>query len=121
VSSIAGIRGEADTAAYAASKAGLIGLVRALSVELGEQSITVNAVAPGQVRTDLHRRDVDVLARRLGRPAADLLREHLERRVPARRMGLPEEVAALVTFLASDAAAFVNGETVRIDGGESAS
>jgi NAD(P)-dependent dehydrogenase (short-subunit alcohol dehydrogenase family) len=68
----------------------------------------------------MHQRDLDALARRLGRPAADLMREHLERRVPARRMGLPGEVAALVTFLVSDAAAFVNGETVRIDGGESA-
>jgi len=121
VSSIAGIRGERDTAAYAAGKAGVIGLVKALAVELAEHGITVNAVAPGQVETALNRRDVDVLARRLGRPAADVLREHLDNRVPARRMGRPEEVAALLTFLASDAAAFVTGEVVRIDGGESAS
>ena len=121
VSSIAGIRGEADTAAYAASKAGVIGLVRALAVELADHGITVNAVAPGQIDTPMHRRDIDVLGRRLGRPAADLLREHLERRVPARRRGLPGEVASLLTFLASDASSFVTGETVRIDGGEAAS
>ena len=99
----------------------MIGLVRTLAVELAEYEITVNAVAPGQIDTAMHARDIDLLGRLIGRPAADLLREHLERRVPARRRGLPEEVAALVTFLASDAAAFINGETVRIDGGESAS
>ena len=121
VSSIAGIRGETDTAAYAASKAGLIGLVRQLAVELADHQITVNAIAPGQIETRMHQRDLDALGRRIGRPAADLLREHLDRRVPARRRGLPEEVAALVTFLASDAAAFISGETVRIDGGEGAS
>jgi NAD(P)-dependent dehydrogenase (short-subunit alcohol dehydrogenase family) len=121
VSSVAAIRGETDTTAYAASKAGVIGLVRALAVELAEHGITVNAVAPGQIETPMHQRDLDVLARRIGRPAADLLREHLERRVPARRRGLPGEVAALVTFLASDAAGFITGETVRIDGGEAAS
>lgn len=120
VSSIAGIRGETDTAAYAASKAGLIGLVRALAVELSGHEITVNAVAPGQVDTPMNRRDVDTLARRIGRPAAHLLREHLERRVPARRMGQPQEIAALLAFLASDAAAFIDGEVVRMDGGESA-
>jgi NAD(P)-dependent dehydrogenase (short-subunit alcohol dehydrogenase family) len=120
VSSIAGIRGETHTAAYAASKAGVIGLVRALAVELAEYGITVNAVAPGQIDTRMHRRDLDALGRRIGRPAAELLREHLDRHVPARRTGLPEEVAALLTFLASDAAGFINGEIVRVDGGEAA-
>jgi NAD(P)-dependent dehydrogenase (short-subunit alcohol dehydrogenase family) len=120
VSSIAAMRGEPDTSAYAAAKAGVIGLVRQLSVELAP-AITVNAVAPGQIDTGMQRRDLDVLGRRIGRPAADLLREHLELRVPARRLGLAEEVGALIAFLASEAAAFITGEAVRIDGGECAS
>jgi NAD(P)-dependent dehydrogenase (short-subunit alcohol dehydrogenase family) len=119
VSSVAGLRGETDSAAYSASKAGVIGLVRALAVELADHAISVNAVAPGQIDTPMHSRDLDVLARRSGTPAADLLREHLERRVPARRRGRPDEVAAAVTFLA--AAQFVNGELLVIDGGEAAS
>jgi 3-oxoacyl-[acyl-carrier protein] reductase len=98
----------------------VIGLVRALAVELADHRINVTAVAPGQVDTAMNSRDLDLLARRIGRPAADLLREHLERRVPARRMGQPEEVGALIAFLASPAAAFINGETIRIDGGEGA-
>ena len=121
VSSIAGIRGEPDTSAYAAAKAGVLGLVRQLSVELSPLAVTVNAVAPGQIDTGMQRRDLDALGRRIGRPAADLLREHLDLRVPARRLGLPEEVGALIAFLASDAAAFITGEVVRIDGGESTS
>jgi NAD(P)-dependent dehydrogenase (short-subunit alcohol dehydrogenase family) len=120
VSSVAGIRGETDTAAYAASKAGVIGLVRALAVELADHRINVNAVAPGQIDTPMNARDLDLLGRRFGKPAADLLREHLKLRVPARRMGLPDEVAVLLTFLASDAADFINGEVIRIDGGEAA-
>lgn len=121
VSSVAGIRGEPDTSAYAAAKAGLLGLVRQLAVELAPLHVTVNAVAPGQIDTGMQRRDLDELGRRIGRPAADLLREHLELRVPARRLGLPDEVGAVIAFLSSDAAAFVNGETIRIDGGEAAS
>jgi len=96
-------------------------MTRALSVELAPVEITVNAVAPGQIDTGMQSRDLDTLGRRIGRPAADLLREHLERRVPARRLGRPEEVAALIGFLASDSAAFITGEVVRIDGGESTS
>jgi NAD(P)-dependent dehydrogenase (short-subunit alcohol dehydrogenase family) len=116
--SIAGLRGEPGGAAYGASKAGLIGLVRSLAVELGPQRITVNAVAPGQIETQLNRRDVEALARLEGRPASELLREHLERRVPAGRMGTPEEVAAALAFLASPEADFVTGTAIPVDGGE---
>ena len=100
------------------SKAGLIGLVRSLAVELAPHRITVNAVAPGQIETRLNRRDVEALALLEGRPASELLREHLERRVPAGRMGTPEEVAAALVFLASPEADFVTGTAIPVDGGE---
>jgi NAD(P)-dependent dehydrogenase (short-subunit alcohol dehydrogenase family) len=62
--------------------------------------------------------DLGIVSRSEGRPAPELLEEHLERHVPARRLGTPEEVAALFAFLASDAAGFITGEVIRIDGGE---
>jgi 3-oxoacyl-[acyl-carrier protein] reductase len=67
----------------------------------------------------MNSRDLAVEAERAGRPATEILQEHLRRRVPARRMGEPEEVAAAFAFLASDEAAFVTGQTLVIDGGES--
>jgi NAD(P)-dependent dehydrogenase (short-subunit alcohol dehydrogenase family) len=115
--SIAGLHGEADASAYCASKAGVIGLVRALSVELASKNFTVNAVAPGQIDTRMNSTDLEIVSRREGRPAPELLRAHLEQRVPARRLGTPDEVAGLFTYLASEAA-FVTGEVIRIDGGE---
>jgi 3-oxoacyl-[acyl-carrier protein] reductase len=63
-------------------------------------------------------RDLEELARGSGHSAPELLRDHLDRRVPARRMGTPDEVAALFAFLARDEAAFINGTVIRIDGGE---
>ena len=77
----------------------------------------MNAVAPGQIDTRMNSTDLETVSRREGRPAAELLRAHLDQRVPARRLGTPDEVAALFTFLASDAA-FVTGTVVTIDGGE---
>jgi NAD(P)-dependent dehydrogenase (short-subunit alcohol dehydrogenase family) len=117
-SSIAGLHGEPEGAAYCASKAGVVGLVRTLAVELAPWGITVNAVAPGQIDTRMNARDLEAQAGALGRSPASLRSEHLERRVPARRLGAPNEVAGLFAFLASDAAAFITGEVVRIDGGE---
>lgn len=115
--SIAGLHGEASAAAYCASKAGVVALVKTLSIELGPH-ITVAGVAPGQVETGMSLGDLDDVAKRVGRPADELLRDHLERRVPARRMGTPDEIAAVFGFLASDQARFINGECVVIDGGE---
>ena len=62
--------------------------------------------------------DLDEVSKRVGRPADELLRDHREQRVPARRMGTPDEIAAVFAFLASDEARFVNGEVLRVDGGE---
>jgi NAD(P)-dependent dehydrogenase (short-subunit alcohol dehydrogenase family) len=116
--SIAGLHGEAEASAYCASKAGVIGLVRALAVELAPLGFTVNAVAPGQIDTRMNSTDLETASRRAGLPAAELLQEHLDQRVPARRLGTPDEVARLFTYLASDSAQFITGEVIRIDGGE---
>lgn len=116
--STAGLRGEAEASAYGASKSGVIGVVRALSVELAPLGFTVNAVAPGQIDTRMNSTDLETQSRRAGRPARELLRAHLDERVPARRLGEPEEVAALFAFLAGDDAGYITGETIRIDGGE---
>jgi NAD(P)-dependent dehydrogenase (short-subunit alcohol dehydrogenase family) len=116
--SIAGLHGEREAAAYSASKAGVIALVRTLAIELTPLGITVNAVAPGQIETGMNRRDLELVSEREGRPAEDVLRDHLDRHVPMRRIGTPEEVAALFAFLASDDAAFINGAVIPVDGGE---
>lgn len=116
--SIAGLRGERNGAAYGASKAGIVGLVRSLSVELSGHGIAVNAVAPGQIDTGMNRRDFAAAGGSSGRSAAEVLQAHLESRVPAGRIGRPEEVATVFTFLASDAASFITGEVIRVDGGE---
>jgi NAD(P)-dependent dehydrogenase (short-subunit alcohol dehydrogenase family) len=119
--SIAGLHGEPGSAAYCASKAGVIGLVKTLAVELAAHGITVNAVAPGQIDTAMNSRDLETVSRAAGRPAGELLRDHLDSRVPAGRLGRADEVAALFAYLASPEAAFINGEVIRIDGGELAS
>jgi NAD(P)-dependent dehydrogenase (short-subunit alcohol dehydrogenase family) len=116
--SIAGLHGEPGSSAYCASKAAVIGLVRTLAVELAPHRIAVNAVAPGQIDTAMNARDLQTIGRSSGRSPEQLLDEHLEQRVPARRLGTPAEVAALFAYLATDEAAFITGEVIRIDGGE---
>jgi len=105
ISSVSGIAGQGGQTNYAASKAGVIGFTKSLAKELGPRNVTVNAVAPGFVFTDL---------------TADLSEELRRRAIeatPLRRMGTPEEVAYAVAFLASDEAAFITGEVLTIDGG----
>lgn len=102
VTSVVGLHGNAGQANYAASKAGLIGLTKSLAREVGKRGITVNAVAPGFIETAMTA-GIDVTDYRM--------------RVPAGRFGSPEEVAAVIAFLCGDAAAYVNGAVVQVDGG----
>jgi 3-oxoacyl-[acyl-carrier protein] reductase len=105
VSSVVGLLGAAGQANYAASKAGLVGLARSLARELGSRSITVNVVAPGPVATDM--------TAALGE---DRLAE-ITAAVPLARMAEPDEIAGVVTFLASDDAAYITGAVIPVDGG----
>jgi 3-oxoacyl-[acyl-carrier protein] reductase len=105
ISSIVGISGYRGLGVYSATKAGLDGLTRALSRELGSRNITVNSVAPGYMRTEMsHGLDEEQLGQ-------------IVRRTPAGRLGEPADVAAAVTFLASDAAGFISGQVLVVDGG----
>jgi len=104
VASIVGPRANAGQANYAAAKAGLIGFTKTVAAEVARRGVTINAVAPGFIETDM---------------TADLPEGVLDL-VPARRIGTPEEVAACVRFLASDDAGYVTGTTLFVDGGMSA-
>lgn len=115
--SIAGIRGEAQVSAYCATKGGVIALMRSLAIELAPHNITANAVAPGQVATDLNAADVAVISAREGIDPEAFMANILAQ-VPARRMARPEEIAGVFAFLASEDAAYISGATIRIDGGE---
>lgn len=105
VSSIVGIAGNPGQSMYAATKAGLLGLGKSLAKELGSRSIRVNVVAPGFIETAMTT-DISAAAR-----------EHYLKNIALGRAGSPEDVAPVVTFLASDAARYVTGQTVVVDGG----
>lgn len=105
ISSVVGESGNPGQANYVASKAGLIGLTKAIAQEMGSRSITVNAVAPGYVETDM----TSGLAQEL----KDKMLEH----IPLKRIGRPEDVAAAVRFLASDEAAYITGHVLDVNGG----
>ena len=102
MASLSGLKGLPGQANYSASKAAIIGATKALAQEVGARNITVNAVAPGFIETDMTK---------------DLAQDELKKNIPAGRFGKPEEVAALVSFLASDEAAYITGEVISINGG----
>jgi len=105
IASVSGLAGQAGQANYSASKAGLVGMTKALARELGSRQITVNAVAPGFIPTDLTK---------------DLpteLKDASLKMIPLGRWGSPQEIAAAVAFLASDEAAYITGHVLSVDGG----
>jgi 3-oxoacyl-[acyl-carrier protein] reductase len=105
LASVAGIRANPGQANYSASKAGVIGFTKTVAAEVARRGVTVNAVVPGLIATDL---------------AEEVLEGDLAKAIPARRIGSPEEVAACIRFLASEDASYVTGTTLTVDGGLSA-
>lgn len=102
ITSLSGLKGMPGQTNYSAAKAAIIGATRSLAQEAAARNVTVNAVAPGFVETDMTK---------------DLPQDELKNLVPMRRFGKPEEVAALVGFLCSDEASYITGETISINGG----
>ncbi len=105
ISSVVGEMGNAGQANYAASKAGLIGLTKSVAQEMGSRNITVNAVAPGYVETDMTQ------------GLSQELKDRMTANIPLKRIGRPEDVAAAVRFLASEEAAYITGHVLDVNGG----
>ena len=105
ITSVVGQSGNAGQANYAASKAGLIGFTKAVALEVASRNITVNAVAPGLIDTDMKRR------------VAGAAQDEWAGRIPLKRLGTPDDVAGAVVFLASDEAAYITGHVLAVNGG----
>jgi NAD(P)-dependent dehydrogenase (short-subunit alcohol dehydrogenase family) len=116
VASIAGKTGAPYIAAYAASKHGVLGLTRSVALEVAAKGVTVNAICPGYVDTDMTTRALANIEAKTGRPAAETL-EAIKRMSPQGRLVTPEEVAALALLLASDEGRGINGQAINVDGG----
>jgi NAD(P)-dependent dehydrogenase (short-subunit alcohol dehydrogenase family) len=111
ISSAAGVQAEEGLAAYASAKAGVLALTRNIAAEYGRHGVRCNAVCPGAVLTPPTRAFI---------AAVDGIGARMERANPLRRLAAPEEVAAVVVFLASEDASFINGATIMVDGGATA-
>jgi 3-oxoacyl-[acyl-carrier protein] reductase len=105
IGSVTGVMGNSGQANYAAAKAGLSGMTKSIAKELGSKGITANVIAPGFVETDM-----------LGELPKEML-EEVKKRIPARRLGTPADIAGVVAFLASDEAAYITGQVILVDGG----
>lgn len=105
MSSVSGVMGNAGQVNYCASKAGIIGMTKAMARELGSRGITVNAIAPGFIETEM----TDILP--------EDVKDSLLDTIPLRRMGQTEDIAETVAFLASEKAAYITGQTISVDGG----
>ena len=105
ITSVSGVMGNAGQANYSASKAGMIGLTKSMARELASRNITVNAVAPGFIETEM----TAVLS--------DTVKEAAVKQIPVGRFGQPEDIANMVKYLASDEAAYVTGQVICVDGG----
>ena len=102
MSSVSGVMGNRGQVNYAASKAGIIGAVKSLALELAKRNITVNAIAPGVIETDM---------------TAELPIEEIQKMIPMRRMGKPNEIASLVAYLLSDDASYITRQVISVNGG----
>jgi len=105
ISSVAGVMGQAGSANYAASKAGLIGMTKSIAREIGKKNVTANCIAPGFIQTDM----TAVLSDMVKKAAKDV--------IPVKRFGTPEDVARAVAFLAGDDAGYITGQVLCVDGG----
>lgn len=106
IASVAGIRASAGRTAYGTSKSAVIGLTRQMAIELAAQGVTANAIAPGPIETPM-----------VATLHSDTTRDNFLKQVPMKRYGAPEEIAGVVSFLASDDASYVTGQTLAVDGG----
>lgn len=105
IGSVVGVTGNSGQSNYTAAKAGLVGFSKSLAQEMASRGITVNVVAPGFIDTDMT----------AGLP--DLVKDEIMKRIPMKRLGKAEDIAAAVVFLASDAANYITGETIHVNGG----